>query len=157
MNDFEFTRIYEKYAATVYQIAFLDVGNSAEAEDIMQETFIKLLHHKAEFANDEHCKAWLITVAHNAGKDLLKSFWRRHRVGENALLELPAAEDEAVPEVLAAVMKLTPKYRVVVYLYYYVGYATAEIADMLHLNHSTVRSQLSKARKELALLIGEEA
>lgn len=158
MNDQEFTLAYQQYADMVYQIAFLVVGNRSEAGEVMQEVFVKLLYRRQGFAGQEHLRAWLITATRNAGRDILRSFWRRRRVGSGQLAELAAAEaePEVCADMLAALLKLKPRYRVVVYLYYYVGFSTDEIGGILGINHNTVRSQLSVARKKLALLLEEE-
>lgn len=72
--DENFTRAYEKYSDTVYRIAFLILKNSTEAEDILQNVFLKLLKTKKSFESDDHLKAWLIVSAKNASKDILKAF-----------------------------------------------------------------------------------
>lgn len=156
--DEEIVRVYNKYSDMVYRIAFLMLENSAEAEDILQNVFIKYIKINKNFESDEHLKAWLIVCAKNAAKDVLKSFWHRKKVsiesvGEHILSESMSTEKS---DVYLAVMRLKDKYRVPLYLHYYEGYKTYEIAKILSLNHATVRSRLRTARQKLKLYLEEE-
>ena len=126
--DENFTRAYEKYSDTVYRIAFLILKNHAEAEDILQNVFLKLLKTKKSFESDDHLKAWLIVSAKNASKDILKSFWRKNVFTDETAL-----------------------YKIPLYLYYFEGYKTEEIAKILSKNPSTVRSLLCTARSKLKI------
>lgn len=110
--------------------------------------FLKLITGNRRFQSEEHEKVWLIVTASNTCKDALKH-WRRKV--EN-IDDYPSLSDTAsVPEnaVLSEILALPVKYREVVYLYYYEGYQTAEIAKMLHCSDSTVRNRLARARKRL--------
>lgn len=77
MTESEFERLIELYSGTVYRTAYCRTGNAADAEDIMQETFLRLYASDTTFNNDEHIKAWLIKTTVNLGKNLLKSGWYR--------------------------------------------------------------------------------
>ena len=151
-------RIFEKYSDLVYRTAFLLLKNSAEAEDTLQNVFLKLIQHKKGFESYDHVKAWLITTTKNAAKDLLKSFWHRKTAGLETATETLScySENSDTNEIYAAVMGLKAKYRLPLYLFYYEGYTTEEIAKILSIKHATVRSQLRTARQNLKLIIEEE-
>lgn len=120
---------------------------------MVQETFLRLLTSDQFFENHRHEKAWLIVTASNLCKDTLKKWWRKHEDLEDYANILPAA-DPKEDSVVEAVLNLPPKYKTVVYLYYYEGYATAEIAQYLKSPEATVRSRLSRARSILKDQLG---
>lgn len=156
-TDEEIKEIYAAYAATVYRISLLMLKNRAEAEDATQNVFIKLMRCETKFESGEHLKAWLIVTAKNTCKDLLKSWWRKKTTGldgADALCSSSAPDDH---HVFGAVMSLHNKYRIPLYLYYYEGYSTEEIASLLTVNPSTLRSRLRTARQKLKLLLEEDA
>ena len=153
--DENFTKIYEKYSDTVYRIAFLILKNSTEAEDILQNVFLKLLKTKKSFESEEHLKAWLIVSAKNTSKDLLKSFWRKNVFTDEARLHA-IPQDIHKKDVYDAVMGLKDKYKIPLYLYYFEGYKTEEIAKILSKKPSTVRSLLCTARNLLKMDLEKE-
>ena len=130
--------------------------NYSDTEDIFQTVFLKYVLHSKPFESEEHEKAWIIRVTVNACKDLLKSVFRSQTVPLDTLIETPQAQELQHTELLGAVLSLPPKYKDVVYLYYYEGYQTAEIAEMTGWREGTVRSRLTRARAKLGdLLKGE--
>ena len=139
--------IYQRHVDTVYRVCYSYLRNSADCEDAVQSVFVKLLAKTLVFASSEHEKAWLIRVAANHCKDLLKSSWGK-RIGLDAIEE-PAAPLEAGNEILELVLALPENLRVSIYLYYYEGYNAAEIARITGHTHSTVRNYLCDARKLL--------
>jgi RNA polymerase sigma-70 factor (ECF subfamily) len=146
--------LYEKYVDTVYRICFSYMKNKTDTEDAVQETFLKLLQHKQTFENSEHMKAWLIVTASNHCKNILKHWWRKRQNIEECERE---CEREDIcsqeKETLNAVLQLPDKYKTVVYLYYYEGYDSNEIAEILEKPASTIRSYLCKARKILKMTL----
>ncbi|MCL1847798.1 MAG: RNA polymerase sigma factor [Coriobacteriia bacterium] len=142
-----FIALYQRHVDTVYRVCYTYLHNAADTEDAVQNVFIKLLNAPRDFESDEHEKAWLIRVASNHCKDVLKSAWNRRTGFEN--IPEPLTEDAAPDETLEEVLKLPENQRICVYLYYYEGYSTAEIANMIDRPNSTVRNYLSDARKEL--------
>ncbi|MBP1544687.1 MAG: sigma-70 family RNA polymerase sigma factor [Oscillospiraceae bacterium] len=134
----------QRYQRTVYRAAFSYVGSCADAEDIVQDTFVKLYTYNGRFESEEHVKAWLIRVAVNLSKNLLRS---RRRRGASEVTDHGSCDREN--ELLAAVMELPPSYREVIYLYYYEGYSAKEIAAILRHPVSTVTTRLSRGRKLL--------
>jgi len=137
----------------VYRTAAAIMGNAMEAEDVMQDVFIKVMEKSPVFASDEHEKAWLIRVTVNHCRSKLRSPWRK-RV--EPLLETYPARDAESRELLETVHKLPGKYRVSICLFYYEGYSTREMAEITGQKESTVRSQLARARQMLRGFLQEE-
>lgn len=148
--------IYHRHVDMLYRVAYSFMKNNADAEDMVQETFIRLLRSGPVFDTPQHEKAWLIVTISNLCKSALRSPWRRRESIEE-LTHPPAAEDTPPDETLSAVLALPTQDRVTVYLYYYEGYQTAEIARMLDIPPATVRSRLARARKKLKLTLGGDA
>lgn len=146
----EFAVKYDKYSPTLYRICVLRLGNKQDAEDAMQNTFIKYCYKSPEFSGEEEEKAWLIRVAVNCCKDFQKSFWQKNTVGLNEAASISTGViEEAVR--LIDVFELSPKNRVVLDLYYYEGYTIKEISDILRISEKSVSSRLSRARQKLKL------
>ena len=129
--------------------------NKADAEDLVQETFLKLLSDGKVFENERHEKAWLIVTASNLCKDSLKKWWRRNENIED-IQTLGYEQSFADPAIMKAILSLKADYKTAVYMFYYEGYTTAEIAGHLHCPEATVRSRLSRARAQLRTLLGGE-
>ncbi|MCL2825971.1 MAG: RNA polymerase sigma factor [Eggerthellaceae bacterium] len=153
-----FVALYERHADTVFGVCRTHLRNAADAEDATQSVFLKLLANPRSFESAEHEKAWLIRVAINHCKDVLKARWNQH-VGLEEAPE-PAAMDRdpfgAETDTLEQVMSLPENQRICVYLYYYEGYNAAQIASLLGKPSSTVRNYLSEARRELKKRLGGE-
>ena len=131
-------------------MAFHALKNRADAEDVMQAVLLKLYERGPEFESEEHQKRWLLRLAVNESRSLLRSAWRRLRVSLEENWDAPAPEDPAKRELYEAVMALEAKYRLTIYLYYYEGYSAQEIARMLGINEKSSSSQLFRARTMLA-------
>ncbi|MDE7230064.1 MAG: sigma-70 family RNA polymerase sigma factor [Oscillospiraceae bacterium] len=145
MSD-NFEDFYERNWKYVYRICFTYMKNAADAEDCAEDVFVKVLNGNFTFTNELHERKWLAVTAGNRCKDKLKSAGRKTVDYLNEIPE-PAAEDQADhSEVLEAVLDLPVKYKEVVWLYYYDGYQTDEIAKILKRPHSTIRNQLRDAR-----------
>ena len=103
----------------VYRIAFLRTKSSADADDVLQEVFLRYIRRSPDFADDEHSKAWFIRAAINCSLSLLTSAWNRNTVGMEDEL-LTRVENEG--EVYGVVLSLPVKLRTAIHLYYYEGY-----------------------------------
>ena len=144
--------LYEEYSQTLYRIAFTYMKNRYDAEDALQETFLRLIRGRVAFVDAQHEKAWLIRTVSNVCRDMLKAK-SRHHLDLDAQTQLAAPEPEA-NALLAAILALPGKYKTAVYLYYYEGYAVSEIADMLRQPPNTVKTWLFRARKTLKESLG---
>lgn len=135
----------------VFRIAYQYCGNKSDAEDIVQNTFLKLLQTEKGFEDDEYLKRWLIRVAANEAKNLALSFWKRKvfEIEENELEESYEFATSEHSELYEAVMKLPQKYRVVVHLFYFEDYSIKEIAEIIKIKETTVQTQLMRARTKL--------
>ena len=151
-TDKDIEDIYRRHVDMLYRVAYSFMKNSADAEDMVQEAFIRLLRGGMTFTSPQHEKAWLIVTVSNLCKSALRSPWQR-RESFDDLAEPPTAEDPIPDETLQAVLALPEEYKLPVYLYYYEGYPTAQIARMLDVAPATVRSRLNRARKKLKLTL----
>lgn len=146
------SQIYSRNVDTVYRVCYSFMKNKADTEDMVQETFLKLLALNKAFTDRRHEKAWLIVTASNLCKDSIKKWWRRNEnIDDLGDLSQPENENR---EVLDAILALEDTYKTAVYMYYYEGYTTAEIALHMNSRETTVRSRLSRARKQLQLMLG---
>ena len=149
-------KMIEQYQKHVFAAAFSICQNIADADDVVQDTFLKYHCSKKEFSSHEHIKAWLLRVAINKAKDHARSFWKKNTVSieelmmaspENEALTL-SQKDEGI-RILENVMKLPTKYRIVIHLFYYDDLSVAEIAKVLGISSSNVKTRLSRARNML--------
>ncbi|MBQ8579687.1 MAG: RNA polymerase sigma factor [Oscillospiraceae bacterium] len=155
LSQERFTTLVHKYINTVYRVALHYTKSPSDAEDIVQNTFLKLYQEPKEFASEVHIRNWLIRVAVNEGKKLLLSPWRSHVPYEDYAASLPFPSPEH-GQVFDAVMALPQKYRMPIYLHYYEGYSTQEIAGILRIPHATVRTHLSRGRQLLRQQLQED-
>ena len=154
-SEEEANRAIDRYADLVRRLCMVHLKNPADTEDIFQTVFLKYILSSAVFESPEHEKAWFIRTTANTCKDLLKSHWRRTTVAMEAASHIPAPELEE-GSLSAAVNLLPPKYRAVIYLYYYEGYSSKEIARLLGRNPATVATQLRRGRTQLKDLLESE-
>ena len=137
----------EKYGDMLYRISLLILKNTADAEDAVQETFIKYFTKAPEFTDAEHEKAWLITVATNRCRDMLR-YRSRHETESEKVLNTYAVEKSDSGR-LEALMELSDKYRIIMILFYVEQYKIDEIADITGVSVSAVKMRLSRGRKLL--------
>lgn len=136
-----------KYSDMLYRICLVMLKNSADAEDAVQETFIKLFEKSPEFESEGHEKAWLIKVASNKCRDMLRFRTRHQTEGEEALMSFTVEKTDS--GILEALMELKEKYRIILVLYYVQDYNINEIAEITGLSQSAVKMRLSRGRKLL--------
>ena len=141
------------YAPAIYRLAYARTGSRADAEDIMQEVFVRLLRAGPDFADRAHARAWLLRVASNCDNDWFRAPWRRREGPLTDSLPAPEHEDGGVVE---AVLALPAKYRTAVHLYYYEELSVAEIAKITGKSESAVKSRLFRARAMLREALKED-
>ena len=138
---------------TLYRATLAILGDAHEAEDAVQDAFLRCLEKGPEFESPAHEKAWLLRVTVNGCKSRLRSPWRRRTA---PLLDTYPAAGPEEQSLMEAIGALPARDRAVLHLYYYEGYQTAEIAEMTGWREGTVRSRLTRARAKLGdLLKGE--
>ena len=149
MPDIE--ELFQRHKDDVYRLALSYTKSPQEAEDVCQTVFLKFLEHGSITPGKE--RAWLMQTAANACRNLLRSAWWKRTVPMDETLPAPPPQYEGTWE---AVMKLPPKYRVLVYLRYYEELTTKEMAQLLHLSQTAVTTRLSRARQMLKAQLQEE-
>ena len=152
MASIDIAAVYERHVDTVYRVCYAYFGNAADTEDAVQESFLKLMRSAPDFHDEEHEKRWLIRVATNHCKDVLRQAHRKSVPLEKTTE--PADSGQVFDATLDAVLRLDTKYKDAVFLHYYEGYSTDEIATILERPASTVRSHLSEARAILKKELG---
>ena len=138
-----------QYANSVYAAAFSLLKNKQDAEDVVQETFMKYYARTRAFASEEHLRAWLLRLAVNRAKDVLRAASRKRCVpleDGQAVDAFPTPESR---ELFEAVLALPERYRVVIHLHYYEDYSVKEIAGILRLTEQTVKTRLFRGRSLL--------
>lgn len=145
----------EKYSATVFRCAYSFVKNRHDAEDLMQEVFMKYLTKTPSFVDENHEKAWFIRVTINMSKNYLRSFWFKNRE------ELPEDftgnnEGESNSEIWSAIYELPEKYRVTIIMHYIEGYSIKEISQILKKKPSTIGTWLERGKKRLKQIMEEK-
>ena len=144
--------VVEKYSDMVLRLAYVYVKNIPDAEDITQDVFIKFFKSKKVFNDMEHIKAWFITVTKNTSKDYLKSWWRKKtdKLKDN----IAVSDNYFNSEIVKVVLNLPINYRDIIYLFYYDGYSTIEIAERFNMKEATVRTRLKRGRALLKSKLG---
>ena len=146
--------LYRRHVKTVWNVCITLLRRPADAEDAVQETFVRLLRSNPEFESEEHKKAWLIRTAQNVCKNDLARARRRDVPLENAADAAHSAPE--IDETLAALRTLPEQYRIALYLHYYEGYSAVELAGLLRRPASSIRSDLRRGRERLRALLGGE-
>ena len=154
-SDREIVRIVEMYSDMLLRIALNRVNSIAEAEDVVQSTFERLMKRQPRFENREHEKAWLIKTAIRIYIDEARKNARHVSVPLNE--EIAAAYSEESFELLDTIRQLPEKDRDAVYLFYYEEYTVREIAKLLGEREGTTRSRLSRARQKLRTIMEGDA
>ena len=147
-------RILDVYGDAVLRLAYTYVHNMSDAEDILQETLIRYLENRPVFENEKHEKAWLFRVAANLSKN--KIAYNKIRQADQLEDQLIVQEREDLTFVWDAVKRLPESYREAIHLYYYEGFPTAQIAEILGKKESSVRSDLRRGREKLREVLREE-
>lgn len=143
--------VVRRYSDMVYRLALAKTGNTHDAEDIMQDVFLKLVTSGKVFNDEEHRKAWLIRVTVNAGINMARR-GKHDQIGDYTYM---GGEDknfshiETHSAVYPAVMSLDEKYRVIIHLFYYEDMQITEICKVTGLGENTVKSRLHRARNIL--------
>lgn len=154
-----FEATYDQYASMLYRLALSRVNSREDAEDVVQEVFLKLMASYHKIRDDDHARAWLVRVTINQSNDCLRRKKQRAWLPFEAIAEL-AAEDETPSPILSITMDPTSaipdKIRSVILLHYLEGYPLTEVATMLGISHSAAKMRLARGRKILEELIQKE-
>ena len=153
MDGAQAKRLVDLYADMILRISYSYLRQTYDAEDICQTVFLKILTNDLRFDTVEHEKAWIIRTTVNACKDYRKSAFFRRTVPLDEAAAMTAPQ-EPKTGVLEGLKSLPEKYRAPLYLYYYEGYSTKELAGLLKLPGSTVRTRLRRGREQLKESLG---
>lgn len=146
-------KIIKRNSDMVYRLAFAQMKNKNDADDVYQEVFFRYIKKKPEFENSEYEKAWFIRVTINCSKTNLKSFWNTKVCELDDSFEDNAVEKE---DLSFALKRLPKKYNAVLHLFYFEDMSVKEIANTLNLSESNVRIQLTRARRKLKEILEKE-
>lgn len=149
-----FVKIFGDYSKSIYATAYSYLNSYDDANDICQDTFIRLLKCGDEFNDMAHIRAWLMRVCIN----LCKNHIRDNKSHANVELDdtIPYFDKTEENELLQVVMSLPEKYRVPLHLFYYEDYQISEIARILDMNESSVKSRLKRGKEQLRKKLGKE-
>lgn len=145
-----------RYRGNLFAAAFNMCRNAADADDIVQETFLQYYMAKKEFDNEQHIRAWLFRVAVNKAKNVNRSFWKQHKLPLEEYMETLVFESPKEEVLFETVMRLPEKYRIIIHLFYYEDYTVREIAGVLKLTEGNVKVRLSRGRKLLREALKED-
>ena len=142
----EYEALLEEYSDTVTRLCIMHTGNMSDAEDCYQNVFFKL-YKQLKKGSIPNPKAWLLRVTVNECRSLWRYRLRRNTLSLEDISEVPAKAEDS--ELWQLVCGLPPKYRDVIYLYYYEELTAEEIAEITKSKPATVRSQLKRGREKL--------
>lgn len=149
MNSQEYEQMTTLYLDTVYRVALNGCRTLADAEDVTQNTFIKLWQYQESFEDLEHVRKWLIRVAVNECHNLWRAPWIKKTAYLEDVKEEPSFSMKERSELYYAVLELPIKYRQVVHLYYFEEYSVKEIAELMKMSETAVQTRLLRAREKL--------
>ena len=144
----------DRHGDSILRLAYSYLHNRSDAEEVLQDTLVRLFQNQPSFESRDHEKAWLLRVAANLSKNRLA--YNKRRAADALQDTLAAEEREDLSFVWEAVKALPPNYRDVIHLFYCEGYSTAQIAESLDRKETTVRSSLSRGRQKLRDILKED-
>ncbi len=146
-------RILKQYGNSIYRLAYMYVKNTADAEEILQDTILQLLRYEPKFESEAQEKSWLLKTCVNLSLNRIR---HNKRFDYEELDErIAGSEDKDLSFVWDAVKQLPEKQRIIVHLFYEEGFSTKEIAQIVHRLEGSVRSDLTRARKQLKVILKE--
>lgn len=151
--DARISAVYGRYGNMLYKMSYLLLCNRSDAEDAVQEAFVRYLKKPRGFASPEHEKAWFIHVARNVCRDRQRFRFRHYAAPLDAAEPYAATTENS--DTLRELLSLPPKCKTPLYLFYYEGYSVKEIARMLDSRESTVKSWLLRGRRQLKIELEE--
>ncbi|MBQ8016253.1 MAG: sigma-70 family RNA polymerase sigma factor [Clostridia bacterium] len=153
-HDEDIKELVDKYSSLIFRISYCILCNPEDAEDAVQETFLKYITKAPEFDSEEHRKAWLIKVSANISKNMLMFRLKRETVSIDEIENIGIGENDY--ETFELIMSLPAKHKIVMTLYYVEGYRSKEIAEIIGVSEETVRKRLQKGRELLRIEFEKE-
>lgn len=143
-----------KYSDTLYKVCIVILCNEQDAQDAIQDTFCRYLEKKPQFRDEEHEKAWLIRVATNICRDMIRFRLRHPMVDIDEVENILVAPEQK--ETLKELFALPVKQKTVIYLHYVEGYHIKEIADILGITEGAVKTRLLRGREQMRNAVSME-
>lgn len=143
------------FGPAVYRLAFSQLQNKADAEDVFQEVFLRYVEKAPQFQDEEHERAWLLRVTLNCCKDVFRSPFRKHRAQLEEAENLPVWDPEE-EQLLERLQKLSKKDRAVLHLFYWEDLTTEQVAKAVGCSPAAARQRLSRAREKLRRELDKE-
>lgn len=148
-------RAVSLYGNSIYRLCTVMLGNREDAQDAVQDCFLRYITKAPDFTDETHEKAWIIKVASNVCKDILRQRKHTSFLSLEEIRNISTSEDNA--QILGMLSSLDEKYRIVVHLHYVEGYDVNEISSMLGLSVSAVKKRLQRGREKLREIYEKEA
>lgn len=142
--------IVMKYSDMLYKICIVMLCNEQDVQDAIQDTFCRYLERRPDFRDEGHEKAWLIRVATNRCRDMLRFRLRHPKISIDELENSLAAPEQK--EILRELLELPVRQRTVMYLHYVEGYRIREVAEILHITEGAVKMRLQRGREQMQQL-----
>lgn len=156
MTEKEFTNCVERNNQRLFLIALSFTKSKDDAEDILQNIFLKLWNHKKPFGNDEHMDKWLTVLCVNESKNHLKSPFRKKSTPLNEYKELYTFDEDFSYDLFNAVMSLPKDERIAIHLFYYEDMPIKEISKILKIKENAVKARLYRARQNIKKILGDD-
>ena len=150
--------LYKRHSPRMYAVCLRYAGNAGEAEDILQEGFIKVYKKLHSYRGDGSFEGWIrrifvnTAIEHFRRKTYQQPITEQHETTVEGKY-LTVLDDLAEKDIMKLIQELSPGYRTVFNLYVIEGYTHKEIADMLDISEGTSKSQLSRAKVILQDLV----
>ncbi len=155
----KFDELYQKYAGMIFRTAYNFLLNKEDAEDVVQEVFIKYFTHDKSFNDDIHEKAWMLRVTANLCKNILRSKARKNLQLDESIKIINNDFENSINQHLdmeKSMAELTANQRIAVHLYYYEQISIKDIAKIMKTNENTVKSHLLRAKAKMKLHLEKE-
>lgn len=156
MTEDKFISSVKRNNQRLFLIALSFTQNHSDAEDILQNVFLKLWKYDKPFNNDMHIDKWLTAVCVNESKNYIKSPFKKRNVPLDEAKEMYTFKEDDSYDLFKSVMSLPKKERIVIHLFYYEDMAIKDIASLLKIKESAVKTRLHRARKNLKEILGDE-
>lgn len=147
----------EQYADMVYRISMTITRNESDAQDVFQETFLRLVKYKETIENEQHLKAWLIRVASNCAKSFVTDSWNKRTQGiDQTMITEQTFERKEQGLLFKRIRELPQNHAISLYLFYYEEYTIQEISHIMKKNINTVKSYLRRGKAMLRKHLEED-
>lgn len=146
--------LFQRHCDAAYRTALRMCGNSADAEDAVQNAFVQVMRKAAQHEATSSVRGWMMSIVVNEAKMRIRAEARRRKHEDAVVAREDSADLELQAQVLAKVQQLPANYREPLSLYYFEGFTSKEVAAALQIPENTVRSQLQRGLEKLRVALG---